>query len=185
MFDLGQDWDAAVRPVHIKNVGLAADEPLNSYWERIYQAAGLQASRLTVETFVDRQQIKPYFNSHAFSINPALGLLQDWSEQYQALVTDEAFQQQSCQLQLNRIFLFQALLSALLVARLDSNRIRILPESYNYPYNLQARVPEQRRAGGMNELTTLVWEGRDLAPEAIEDIDLDDRMRAFLSKHIH
>lgn len=184
LFALGQDWDAALRPVHIKNVGLVADEPLNSYWAGIYQVVGLEVSTLTLESFVDRQQIQPYFNTHAFSLNPALGLLQQWSEKFKVLVTDDSYQQRSCQPQLHRIFLFQALLSALLIARLDSDRIRILPASYNYPYNLHARVPKQRRAQIMNALTTLVWEGRDLRLAAIDDIGVEEPLRSWLARRV-
>ena len=37
LFDLGQSFDAAVRPVHIRNVGLPPGEPLNGFWKKICQ----------------------------------------------------------------------------------------------------------------------------------------------------
>ena len=79
LFKLGPGLDAAVRPVHIKSIGLLKDEPLNGYWERIYHLTDRRDPGMLVETFVDRQQIRAYFNSHAFAINPTLGLLREWA----------------------------------------------------------------------------------------------------------
>jgi hypothetical protein len=180
-YRLGKDFDAAVRPVHIKNIGLEAKEPLNVYWERIYQLTGRKDSKMFVESFVDRRRLRAYFNSHAFAINPSLGIMQEWAKLFEILVIDEVFQQECCQTQLHRIFLFQALLSALLTSRLETKRIRILPETYNYPYNLHRDVPPDRRARTIISLATLVWEGRSLVPEQVDDIEIEEPLRTWLS----
>lgn len=180
-FELGPDVDAAVRPVHIKNIGLGVDEPLNAYWEKIYQSTGGKSPELAVESFVDRRCIRAYFNSHAFAIKPSQGLMQAWANLFEALVANDDFQHACCQPQLYSIFLFQAVWSALLTNRLEPARIRILPETYNYPYNLHRDVPDDRRARTMNDLVTLVWEGRSLDPAQVNDIQIAEPLRSWLS----
>lgn len=183
LFSLGQAFDAAVRPVHITNVGLPHTAPLDAFWTKIASNAGVQDLDGTVETFVDRQRIRPYFNSHAFSINPSVGLLGEWYERFEALVGDEAFQAELRQDQAHQIFLHQAVLSALLATRLDPSRIRTLPPDYNYPYNLHAQVPTDRRAEALNDLACIAYEGRTLDPSRMDDIEIQEPLRSWLIKH--
>jgi hypothetical protein len=181
LFDLGKDFDAAVRPVHIKNVGLEVGEPLDEFWRKIYATVGVEDVQETVETFVGQQRVRAYFNSHAFAVNPDLGLLQQWAELFQALVGDQAFQAAACQDERHQIFLFQALWSALLVSRLEWPRIRILPPGYNYPYNLQSKVPPERRARVLNDLVCIAYEERSLSPNRMEDMRVDEPLRSWLA----
>lgn len=125
LFDLGQQFG----PVHIKNVGLSPEEPVDGFWQKIYEAVGVDAIQTAVETFVSGQSVRSYFNSHAFAINPACGLLRRWFEYFEALVCDEAHQMAVCEDELHQIFLHQAILSALLVAELEPRR-KLIPFIY-------------------------------------------------------
>jgi hypothetical protein len=180
LYDLGLEFDAAVRPVHIKNVGIIAGEPLDTFWEKICETVRLDDIP-SVETFVDGLRIRSYFNSHAFAINPSRGLLRMWFEYFEALVDDEEYQEQTCQDEHHQVFLHQAVLSALLVADLDSKRIRDLPPEYNYPYNLHQSVPVERRAGVLNDLVTIAYESRSLDPGQVDDIEIREPLRSWLS----
>lgn len=73
LFDLSTSFDAAMRPVHIKNVGSSVKEPLDDFWKEIYRTVGIDKVSFAVESFVDSQKLRPYFNTHAFAINPSLG----------------------------------------------------------------------------------------------------------------
>ncbi len=53
LFDLAPSLDAAVRPVHIQNVGLPATAPLDAFWQGIYETIGIQDVEATVESFID------------------------------------------------------------------------------------------------------------------------------------
>ena len=180
LFDLGAAVDTAVRPVHIKNVGLSPDEPLDLFWQKVLEVVGLEDVPLTVETFIGQEPIRAYFNTHAFAINPAKGLLQRWFALFSQLVADQAYQTAACQDVRHRIFLHQAVWSALLVAELDKQRIRILPPTYNYPYNLHDSVPVARRAQSFNELTCFTYEERTLQPDAISDIKIAEPLATWL-----
>lgn len=182
LFDLGADVDAAVRPVHIQNVGLTTKQPLDAFWGRVYETVGVEDVQTVVESFVDGRRLRAYFNSHAFAINPAAGLLGRWLAHFERLVGDEAFHAGLDDP--HHIFLFQALLSALLATALAPERLRILPPDYNYPYNLQASVPPERRAQALNELTCIAYEDRSLDPQAMEDIAVQEPLASWLSARV-
>lgn len=184
LYDLGNESDAALRPVHLRNVGLSPSEALNYFWESIYHAVGVQEIRQTVESFVDRQHLRAYFNSHAFSINPRLGLLRRWYELFERLVCDRQFQETACREQRSQIFLFQALLSALVASTVDQQRIRILPPSYNYPYNLHGEIGKDQRAVTLNDLVSITFEGRTLHPQSVRDIDIREPLRTWLEERV-
>jgi hypothetical protein len=184
LFDLHPSHEAAVRPVHIKNVGLLAAEPLNDFWMGVYEEVGVPDVETTVETFVGGRHIRSYFNSHAFAVDPSRGLMREWRARFEALVDDEAYQDAACRDTLHQVFLHQAVLSALLATDLDSDRLRILPPEYNYPYNLQASVPAERRARTLNEPVCLTYEGRTLEPDLVEDVVIHDPLRSWLADRV-
>jgi len=180
LFDLGDSFDAAVRPVHIRNVGLTREDPVDQYWRGVYSAIGVDDIPGVVDSFVDDQHLRPYFNSHAFAVNPALGLMCKWSEKFEALVSDRDFQARACKDDLHQIFLFQAILSALLVTSIPSERLRILPTTYNYPYNLHGRVPADKQAQSLNELACFTYEDRTIQPDEVTDIQIHEPLRSWL-----
>ena len=183
LFDLGRSFDAAVRPVHIRNVGLSPVEPLDRFWKGIYTVAGVRDVQVTVESFVDTQRLRAYFNSAAFSARPSTGLFRRWFECFEALVSDQEFQSGSCQDERHQIFLHQAIWSTLTVTMLDPKRIRTLPPDYGYPYNLHQSVPSDRRAQALDDLVCVIYEDRSTDPDAMDDIDIHEPLRAWLSSH--
>jgi len=185
LFDLDQDFDAAVRPVHIKNVGLLASEPVDDFWKQVYEVAGVDDIYTTVESFVDRQHIRAYYNSAAFAVDPVAGLLSRWLECFETLVRDQAFQAKACQDERHQIFLHQAILSTLLATMLGPDRLRILPPEYVYPYNLHQEVPLGRRAPVMNDLVCIYYEGRSADPSLINDIGVHQPLKSWLSERVN
>jgi hypothetical protein len=183
LFDLTQAFDAAVRPVHHRNVGLPAADPVDDFWKRVYETVGVQDVEVTVESFVDAQRIRAYFNSHAFAVNPAKGLLRRWFECFESLVCDLEFQSGPCQDVQHQAFLHQAVLSALIATSLDPQRVRLLPPEYSYPYNMHQSVPEERRARALNDLVFIAYEDRALDPSVVDDISIHEPLRSWLSVH--
>jgi hypothetical protein len=180
LFSLGESFDAAVRPVHIKNVGLPLEVHLDGFWKKIVSSVGVDDIKTGVETFIGGQRIRSYFNSHAFAINPSEGLLRRWFECFEALVCEEDFQAGIRQDQAHQIFLHQAVWSLLIVTDLDPKRIRHLPPDYNYPYNLHESVPLDRRAKALNDLVCIAYEGRSLDPRLVNDIEIHEPLRSWL-----
>lgn len=183
LFDLGGAFDVAARPVHIKNVGLDVAEPLDGFWEGVYRAVGVRDVPITVESFVDAQHIRAYFNSAAFSVNPSRGLFRQWSECFEALVCDQEFQSGPGQDIWHQVFLHQAVLSTLIATTVAPTRLRILPPDYVYPYNLHGSVPLERRARALNDLVCIYAEDRSLDPDVVDDVEIYEPLRSWLSTH--
>lgn len=184
LFDLGDECEVALRPVHLRNVGLPPSEPLDAFWKGICAELGIDDVHSTVYSFIDHQPLRAYFNSHGLSVRPACGLFRRWYRHFERLVSDQAFQAVACQDERHQIFLFQALFSALVASSLDARRIRLLPPTYNYPYNLHRRVPAARRAAALNDLVCFTFEGRHLHPGAVTDVEVREPLRAWLEARI-
>ena len=176
LFDLGEQpgippAEAAFRPVHVCNIGSPVQEPLDAFWQGIYQVLGIDELAGTVESFVGRQRLRPYFNTHCFAFNPAAGLGRAWWEAFQTLADDQAFQAAACNDAEHQIFLHQAVLSALAVKRLGWEHIRLLPPEYNYPLHLLGEMPADRQARRLDSLVNAVyeeafpWEAIEMAPQ--------------------
>jgi hypothetical protein len=180
LYKLGEEADAAFRPVHIRNVGLPTGAAPDPFWSGIDAALGVERVDFTVESFIDGQHLRAYFNTHAFAINPELGLLRRWQEVFLRLVSDRAFQESGCTDRRHPVFLFQALLSTLAAVSIPPERLRLLPPTYNYPYNLHARTPAEHRPAALNELVTLTYEDRSIDPDEMTDIQVYEPLRSWL-----
>ncbi|MBN1266508.1 MAG: hypothetical protein JXA25_13510 [Anaerolineales bacterium] len=181
--DIKEGVDVAVRPVHITNVGLRAEQPLDVFWSGVYQVVGAEEVTQTVESFVDRQILRPYFNSHLVAVDPRRGLFQRWLEFFTLLAADEQYQRAACDNVPHRVFLHQAVLSVLLAGVMAEERLLILPPSYSYPYNLHDQIPQDRKAHSLNELVCAAVEDRKLDPDQITDIEIAEPLRSWLSQH--
>ncbi len=181
LFHLADDVDVAVRPVHVRNVGSPAEAPVDDYWRRIYEDVGVDDVGLTVESFVDGQRLRAYFNSHAQAVRPSLGIFRRRCEHFERLATDRRFLAGACRDEVHRAFLFQALFSALVAALVVPARVRVLPPDYVYPYSLHADVPDQRRAAALDDLACVVVEGRSVRPDGVTDIAIREPLRSWLA----
>jgi hypothetical protein len=185
LFDLGPaagmaPADAALRPVHHRNVGSLVQEPLDAFWQGVYRALDVDDMPYTVESFVDGETLRPYFNTHCFALNPALGLGRAWWACFREMIADRAFQAGPCSDTLHQIFLHQAIFSTLVPKMLAWERVRLLPPEYNYPLNLLADISPERRAPTLNTLVNPVYE--DAFPWG--EIAIEEPLRSWLMERI-
>jgi len=181
-FELSDAFDFAVRPVHIRNIGLPSDAPIDLFWQRVYAQVGQRDVHLEVESFVDEQPLRVYFNSHLLSVKPSKSLFRRWLTHFEELVVDHDFQSGPCRDDLHRIFLHQAVLSALVAASCEPQRIRILPPEYSYPYHLHQDVPLKRRAQALNDLICVAYEEETLDPNTTFNIEIHEPLRSWLKE---
>lgn len=181
LLHLDNPFKAAVRPVHIRNVGSLHGEPLDAYWRAIYQTAAVRDTSPRVESFVDQQVIRPYFNTHIFAIDPSHGICAHWLEAFTRLVQDRDFQNGPCSDEPHQIFLHQAVFSAVLLKLTGFDRIRILPPTYSYPYHLQEKISTPRRVNSLNNLVVVVYEeDHPLDPRTCTDITIYEPLKTWL-----
>jgi len=174
---------AALRPVHIRNVGSRTDRPPDDYWRAIYRTVGLDDAPFSVESLVDPEAIRPYYNTHLFSVDPSAGLLRVWLSHFRSMVADDAFQDGPCADGLHKVFLHQAILSALVTKSLGPERISELPLEYSYPLHLHSRVPPAVRPRALNQLVCPVYEGAYEHPVTLGGMAVEDPLDAWLEEH--
>ena len=75
-------------------------------------------------------------------------------------------------------------MSTLIASSVDEGRIRILPPSYNYPYNLQGYIGNSQCAGVLNELVSLTFEGRAIHPKSVMNIEIREPLRTWLELRV-
>ena len=181
LLELPSSMDVAVWPVHIRNVGLPAGEAPDAFWRGVFAAVGEPPDSFMVESFIEGERIRPYFNSAVFSVRPVLGLMRKWLGAFETLVTDDTFQEEACGDERHRVFLHQAVLSALIATSLDRARIRELPPDYGYPYNLHGLVPAGRRAAALADTVCAIYEDRSVDPREVGDIEIREPLRSWLA----
>ncbi|MBD3367188.1 MAG: hypothetical protein GF405_03300 [Candidatus Eisenbacteria bacterium] len=172
---------AAFRAVHIRNIGSPAEAPPDAFWKSVYGLVGADPAAATVRSLVDDREIRPYFNSHLFAVDPGLGLLARWLKLFRTAIGDRSLQQGPCADDLHRIFLHQAILSALVSREPGSDRVIHLPPGYSYPLHFHPGVPRLRRARTLDDCTCPVYEGAFAYPETLNGLVPGDRMKAWLA----
>jgi hypothetical protein len=183
LFGLTPSFDAAFRPVHHQNIGSLAQMPLDDYWQAVYRAAGLDEAPFMVESFADSRTLRPYFNTHCFSINPSLGLLNSWQQCFRTMVDEISFQSGPCNGPLERIFLHQAVLSTLAAKHLGQERIRLLPPVYSYPLHMHPQISPDRRPRRLNDLVCPVYEGAFKYPDILNGLQVDEPLHSWLQDY--
>jgi hypothetical protein len=169
-YDLKSGSAAAVSPVHLVNTGQPENEPVDAYWGPIYEKCGLDPKRIfPVETFIDCKQVRAWLNCGMFSVRPERGLLREWAKILGEFLSDKEYQRTAVTDRAHRTFLHQAVISALIVSRLERREIHMLPRGYNYPLFCHAldfttltgdtyQVPAHKKAKKLNDLTSVFLE---------------------------
>jgi len=156
--DLDASHDAAIRPVFLLNtIGQTPASAINDYWQPIYKATGLDSGSIpNVTSVVDDQVIRAYYSCIIFSFNPRLGLAGEWSRLMTIFLQDSSYQKSVSTTFLQKLFLHQAILSALITARVQPDRIRMLPMTCGYPLNLHERLPDGKKQKSMDGVSSVI-----------------------------
>jgi putative intracellular protease/amidase len=158
--ELDERHDAALRPVTLANtIGIPPQSEPNDYWRPIYAATGLDYSKLvTLETIADQVKIQPYYNCEVYSFNPGIGIATEWARLLTRFLKDDNYQKNVCSTFLRKLFLHQAVLSAVIASKVKPERIRALPLASGYPFSQHARLPEARRASRLEDIAVVIFD---------------------------
>ncbi|MFX0009408.1 MAG: flavin reductase family protein [Candidatus Hermodarchaeota archaeon] len=176
-FILDENKSLGYRPVHHTNIGSFYDEPIDPFWELVYQKCNVSKEKIfAMKTHVDHNKIRPYFNAGCLIVRPEKGLLQSWWNVYKELYNEHSFKDYYNKNYLYAIFIHQAVLSAVILSTMERAEIYELPFDYNYPLNLYYNCPIVYRAKNVNELTTVRYED----PEDLKKIPIQDPLKSWL-----
>lgn len=175
---------AVIRTVSLNNnIGLTRKKPMNRYWGRIYRETGLLFDDVPyMKTIVDRQEVKAYLNCQVYSINPQLGLLKKWAGLVEKLIRDHGYQSQACSNFLRKVFLHQAVFSAMVISEIPVDQIHGIPLRSNYPVNHEKQMDPADRIGQLDELRVVVFDERwSRDPDWMAGLRINTSLEKWLS----
>ncbi|MFX0000407.1 MAG: flavin reductase family protein [Candidatus Hodarchaeota archaeon] len=176
-FLLDDDKNLGYRPVHHTNIGSFFDEPIDPFWEQIYQRCNVSEGQIfPMKTHIDHNKLRPYFNAGCLIIRPEKGLLQSWWNFFKSLFNEQNFKDYYNKTYLYAIFIHQAILSGVILSTMEQTELYELPFEYNYPLNLYYNCPVVYRAININKLITVRYE--DLGD--INKVPIQDPLKSWL-----
>lgn len=176
------DRDLLCRPVHHRLIGSLASEPLDDFWREVYKVCGVRESSVwTMPTCADPTPIRAYWNAGCLVARPEHGLSRAWREALVTLARNGTIQGIIASSERHRIFLHQAALAGMVLARLPRERVGILPQTVNYPLNLGDEVAEAMRPR-FEDLVTARYDSLD-NPKWREALPVGERLASWLAEH--
>ena len=180
-FILDENKNLGYRPVHHTNIGSFYDEPIDPFWELVYQNCKVSEEQIfPMKTHVDHNKIRPYFNAGCLIVRPEKEVVQSWWNSFKELYNKKYFKDYYNKNYLYAIFIHQAVLSGVILSSIERNELYELPFDYNYPLNLYYNCPFVYRAKNVNELTTVRYE--DL--EELKNVPIQDPLKSWLINQI-
>jgi len=176
------------RSVHLKLLGSGWDEPINEFWNLVYRQCQVETDKIfAMQTTVDEEWVRAYFNAGLLVVRPERGLLRSWQANFERtyrLPEFEAFYEQN---DLYKIFIHQAILTGSILSHLRQEEIQQLPFEMNYPLHLHNRVAAAHRPKRLNELITCRYD--DYAeffgnPNWEKLISVDEPLRGWLHQQV-
>ena len=175
----------AYRPVDHTLIGSPLAEPLDDFWTLIYeQCQVLPENIFAMTTSVDERQIRPYFNAGMMVVQPELGLMQMWRDQFLRLFLADCFQPFYEKHGLYRIFVHQAVLTGVILASLDSSNLHELSYRVNYPLHMHQDYPLANRPAVINELVSCRYDTFFQDEDWREKLPADDPLLGWILERI-
>jgi hypothetical protein len=138
-------WDAAVRPVGSVNKGSTGEGHRNEAdWQTLYEVLEVDA-RPFVETVVERERVRAYFNAGLVALRREAGLGTAWRDATLTLLDSSIADRAPLRRQID-----QLALGGILADRMD--RVKILPDTYSYPLPKRIKLPAEMQALDLADL---------------------------------
>jgi hypothetical protein len=157
-FLISADQSLGYRPVHHKLIGSAWNEPLDDFWQLIYEVCGVHDENLFPMLTHVGEQIRPYFNAGMFIVRPERGLLAQWRDVFLKWYCAPQLQAYYDKNQRYTIFIHQAIFSGVLLHNLKPEEMYELSPRVNYPLHLHADIPVEQRPVVIDGLITARYE---------------------------
>ena len=171
----------AYRPVHHMLIGSPYEKPLDRFWEKIYRHCHVPDDRIfPMNTHVDNNVIRPYFNAGILVTRPGDGLLQSWCDTFLRLYQHEEFRELYEHDKRYTIFMHQAVLSGVILSRCTRDELQELPPVYNYPLHLFDEDATPNRPSKLEELVTVRHEGFYKDPRWSENMPAGKNLKTWL-----
>jgi hypothetical protein len=146
-------------PVHLKLLGSGFDQPVDEFWGLIYRHCQVDVEKVfAMQTIVDEQVVRAYFNAGLLVVRPERGLLRGWQSTFERLFRLPEYEEYYQQNELYKIFMHQIVLAGSILSRLKAEEFQQFPFEINYPLHLHTRVMADRRPVSLKQLVTCRFE---------------------------
>lgn len=143
------------RPVQLALISSPYDEPLDEFWEALYQRLGVDPQAVfAVETTVDRRLIRANFNAGLLVVRPRASLLGRWAGCFARIYPDPRFESFFQQNILYKYFIHQCALAGCILAAFRPEQIQDFSQRVNYPVFKHHKIPPEYQAATWNHLVT-------------------------------
>lgn len=133
-----------LRPANKKNVASGGpDDRKDRYWQKVYALCGVTEPPY-VETTVDRQRVRAYWNAGLMAFRRSEGLAERWLACFRALLEADLLPYNGVK-NADQVALAAALSPV-------SERVVVLDPRYNYPLPKRSLLPEPWRHAELEEL---------------------------------
>ena len=149
-------------PVHLKLLGSGYNDPIDEFWSLIYRHCQVDLEQVfPLQTIVDEQLVRAYFNAGLLVVRPERGLLRAWQADFDHCYHLPEFEPFYTMNVLYDIFMHQAVLAGSILSSLKPEEFQQLPFEMNYPLHLHTRVAAARRPASLDQLITCRYEDYD------------------------
>lgn len=152
------------RPVHHQLIGSTWDEPVDDFWQLIYDFCEVPDGNIFPMMTHAGERIRPCFNAGMFIVRPERGLLAQWREHFLKYYRHPRLQTFYEKNPLYSIFIHQAIFSGVLLHNLEPHEMYELSPKINYPLHLHAEIPAAQQPAAIDELVTARYENIFDAP---------------------
>ena len=186
-FELPEGVSLGYRPVMHRNIGLPVEDPIDGFWQRVYDDLSVSsASLFPMVTPADDETIRPYFNAGCLIVRPERGLLRKWAQYWPILYRDPELKRMSETDIRKRIFLHQVALTCAVINNLKPNERRELSPRFNYPLFFKEMFGGKHDFDNLTDVTTFRHESyfRDPAPDWEERLKGPADRIGWIREHI-
>lgn len=184
-FLLAERVQLGYRPVHHKLLGLLYEEPLDSFWELVYNHCGVSESQVfPMKPHVEDEPIKPYFNAGSLIIRPESRLFTSWRNSFLEFYQDSTLQRLYKQDERYAVFIHQAVLTGVILSSISREKMVELPAGYNYPIHLYSEDTTSSKPKDLEDCMTLRHETfhKDLDWKA--NLPLSDSFKDWIAQKL-
>jgi len=172
------------RPVHHRLIGLPWDEALDPFWTQINQRCQVPTKNIFPMLTHTGEKIRPYFNAGTFVIRPEHGVLANWQQTFQAAYHEPSFTPFYEQNQRYAIFMHQAILTGVVLSKLEPAALQELSPQINYPLHLHPEIQPSLRARRIDELVTVRYEDLFDAPGWQKEFPISESLAGWIEAHL-
>jgi hypothetical protein len=173
------------KPVHHKLLGSDYGEPLDEFWTLIYEHCEVREdSVFPMRTQVEDIEIRPYFNAGSLVMYPRAKIMRAWLDTFLRVFQKPEYQTFYNKDSRYEIFMHQAILSGVILSRLDVTKMQELPPRYNYPLNLYTEDTTAGRPESLEECVTIRHEGFYEDPKWTENIPARTPLKGWIAERL-